>query len=63
MQPGDVVKLKSGGAQMTIESRTHDTRWNCVWWNRQTEKYEERMFHEQALRIAESDSGVTPLRL
>jgi len=61
MQEGDVVKLKSGGSLMTIESPVVGSafvagsgpHWNCTWWMPKEEKYESRVFPEHALKIVE----------
>lgn len=52
MKPGDVVRLKSGGAKMTIESRHDQGQWYCVWWSPKEENYEGRVFQETSLEQA-----------
>jgi uncharacterized protein YodC (DUF2158 family) len=53
---GDVVQLKSGGPQMTIESSDihgYPGKVLCKWWSEKEEKYEEDMFSAEALLKAE----------
>jgi uncharacterized protein YodC (DUF2158 family) len=38
LKPGDVVELKSGGPDMTIETVGHDGRVACVWFDGNQEK-------------------------
>lgn len=52
MQPGNVVKLKSGGARMTIVKSVGTELWSCVWWVTKDEKFEERIFPTAALELA-----------
>lgn len=51
MQPGDVVKLKSGSAPMTIEERLDRGRLACVWYSAEREIFESRNFEEAALEV------------
>ena len=52
MQIGDIVKLKSGGAAMTVEAvwEPQKDTWSCVWWSPTQEKYESRVFPASALK-------------
>ena len=54
MQIGDVVKLKSGSAEMTVETLwdSQKKEWRCVWWVKKEEKFEARVFSEGALEPA-----------
>lgn len=52
MQPGDVVRLKSGGHKMTVERKIDQGQWYCVWWVAKEEKYEGRGFYEATLEPA-----------
>jgi Uncharacterized small protein (DUF2158). len=52
MQPGDVVRLKSGGAAMTIERQVDGNSVICVWWSQKEEKFESRTFFLVALEKA-----------
>lgn len=56
---GDVVKLKSGGPNMTIEGRTQEygvtskTHWHCVWFDG-PQNYKED-FSETVLELADDE--------
>ena len=54
MQIGDVVKLKSGSTEMTVETLWDPQKkeWRCVWWVKKEEKFEARVFSEGALEPA-----------
>lgn len=55
---GDVVKLKSGGPNMTItklpdpdaRDQYNQTCYGCTWWNHPESKYEIYNFLEEALQ-------------
>lgn len=52
MKIGDVVKLKSGGATMTIEADMGSQKWMCVWWVAKDESFHHRSFHQDTLVLA-----------
>ena len=54
-KPGDVVQMKSGGPQMTVELITED-KVHCSWFDKNT--LCEKDFNEKLLCIYESDFGV-----
>lgn len=55
MKPGDVVRLKSGGADMTIEQLWDRSipSWTCTWWVPSTQKYESKAFPEDTLELVD----------
>lgn len=53
--PGDVVKLKSGGPPMTVESRYDATNVNCVWFEGTNQKH--GCFPDTVLKPATSTRG------
>lgn len=52
---GDVVKLKSGGPRMTVESHADDGKARCVWFV--GNKREDSDFNENILKKVEEDTG------
>lgn len=50
MNIGDVVKLKSGGAQMTVARKINEEEWECVWWVVKDEEFKARIFNSKTLQ-------------
>ena len=53
---GDVVSLKSGGPEMTVES-VNDPEIICVWFERQ--KYHRKTFRREMLQEGSGSRGIT----
>jgi uncharacterized protein YodC (DUF2158 family) len=53
MEPGTVVKLKSGGPNMTAGSKTTDGKWYCQWFITEgtIHSYSEGYFPEATLEV------------
>ena len=51
MQPGDVVKLKSGSTPMTIARANDRQEWVCIWYVNATETFETKVFPEAVLEV------------
>ncbi len=49
---GDVVKLRSGSINMTVSDGV-DGKLKCVWWNNQEQRYNQELFSEVCLELAQ----------
>jgi uncharacterized protein YodC (DUF2158 family) len=56
---GDVVKLKSGGPQMTVESLDNHDQISCIWFN--DNKKHKDSFHKDLLLKVDQSSGGFPV--
>ena len=57
LKKGDVVKLKSSSAQMTVSYENQSGSLGCRWWNTLTQKFETEQFNPWELKKCGSDSG------
>ena len=57
LKTGDVVKLKSGSAPMTISYENEFGRLECCWWNSLTQNVERGDFNQCDLKKCDSGSA------
>jgi uncharacterized protein YodC (DUF2158 family) len=60
MQKGDVVRLKSGGPDMTVESELKPGRFVCHWFDKEG-KLQSATFNEETLDIAKAGASTRVL--
>lgn len=50
---GDVVRLKSGGKDMTVVKYTHSNNVQCEWYDKDKDEYKNKEFLEETLLKSE----------